>query len=287
MKRGEKTLLCMLGGVVLYGLATNAPAISPDNPYNAITTRNVFGLKPPPPPPPDPASIKPPAPKLFLTGITTILGNKRALLKGTYSPAAGEPAKEQFLMLGEGQRDGNVEVIKIDEKASLVTVDDFGTVTNITFEAPGKAGAPGGTPGAPPAVGAAPPPTGMPTPASLQRSIPMPLRQVRQNNTAVPGQESPGSTAGTPTPATTAYVPPQPQQPAVPGMSMEEQELMIEAQRQTLKAQGAPEHAIFPPTSMTEAIDAEAQGADTPSTPGSVPAPTYQIPGRPPGIPPF
>ena len=121
----------------------------PGSPYQGIVERNVFGLKAPAPPP-DPEANKPPPPKIFLTGITTILGNKRALMKLTPPAKPGEPAKEQSFTLGEGQRDGELEVLEIDEKAGTVKVNEFGTVMTLSFENNGvKAGpapAPGGAP---------------------------------------------------------------------------------------------------------------------------------------------
>jgi len=104
MKHGERMLICSLAGLALCITGNAVGGDSPGNPYQGIIDRNVFGLKPPPPPP-DPESTKPPPPKVFLTGITTILGNRRALLKMTPPAKPGEPAKEQSFTLGEGQRE--------------------------------------------------------------------------------------------------------------------------------------------------------------------------------------
>ena len=72
----------------------------------------------------------------MLTGITTILGNKRALLKVQFPPKPPQPAKEQSYILTEGQRDGSIEVLEINEKTASVKVDNSGTVMEITFEKP-------------------------------------------------------------------------------------------------------------------------------------------------------
>jgi hypothetical protein len=116
------------------------PVLSADashNPYAAIAERNVFNLRPPPsatPPEPPP----PPVPKITLTGITTILGDKRALFKvqeqGT-PPARA--AKEESYILAEGQRDGDVEVLAIDEAAGAVKVNNHGTVQELTLDKDG------------------------------------------------------------------------------------------------------------------------------------------------------
>jgi hypothetical protein len=134
MKRGKKVLFCILGGLVLCGLLCPGTLVATEGPYSGIFTRNPFGLKPPPPPPPDPALLnKPPPPKLTLTGITTLFGNKRALIKGSFPPKPGDPAKEQFLTLSEGERQGEVEVLTIDEKKGEVTVVEFGVTVSLTF----------------------------------------------------------------------------------------------------------------------------------------------------------
>ena len=100
-------------GVSALGVTTDAQ----NTPYQSIVDRNVFALKPPPPPP-DPEATKPPPVKITLTGITTILGNKRALMKSPAPPGKpGEPAKpEVSYILTVGQREGDVEVIDIDER---------------------------------------------------------------------------------------------------------------------------------------------------------------------------
>jgi len=42
-------------------------------------------------------------------------------------------------MLTEGQRDGSIEVLQINERTAKVTVDNSGTVMEITFEKPSPA----------------------------------------------------------------------------------------------------------------------------------------------------
>src|SRR5258708_30320869 len=67
-----------------------------------------------------------------------------------------EPAKEQSLILTEGQREGDIEVLQIDEKNFVVKVNTFGTDQELKIEAPKSGGAP--APGAPGPVGFMPPP---------------------------------------------------------------------------------------------------------------------------------
>jgi hypothetical protein len=121
--------------------ALNVSGIMPDpkpDHFQTIPQRNVFGLKEPE----KMVITNPPRqqPKILLTGITTILGNKRALLKILPAALAGKAAdasKEISLILTEGQREADVEVLQIDEKAGSVRVNNSGTVMTLTFERDG------------------------------------------------------------------------------------------------------------------------------------------------------
>ena len=81
-------------------------------------------------------------PKITLTGITTILHGKRALLEIQRPPNGRTVVKPEYCILKEGQRDGPVEVLDIDEKAAKVKVDNSGTIMVITFEKPAPTPAP-------------------------------------------------------------------------------------------------------------------------------------------------
>jgi hypothetical protein len=124
-----------LASLTLYACA-GANAVTPDsspNQYGSITNRNLFALNPAPPPP----KVEQPAPvlpKLTLNGITTILGRNLAIMKALFPGKPGEPAREQSYILSEGQRDGDIEVLEVDEQAGSVTVNNFGTVMTITFD---------------------------------------------------------------------------------------------------------------------------------------------------------
>jgi hypothetical protein len=150
MTKGGRPLLCALS-VLVFEAGPRAIAAGPAgaSPYEAIVERNVFGLRPPPPPP-DPEANKPPPPKIMLQGITTILGNKRALLKMQMPPKPGEqPKGEQSFILAEGEREGDVEVLEIDDKTGIVKVKDFGTIMSLDFTNNGVKTASAPTPGGP------------------------------------------------------------------------------------------------------------------------------------------
>lgn len=127
------------------------------NPFQDILTRNVFGLVPVPPQakPPDQ-----PLPKITLTGITTVTGVARALLKMPPVPGAAGPAGERFFNLRLGERDGDLEVLEINEKSGTVVVAYTGRMLTLGFE-PEKASS-----------------AGIPSPtlvAAVQESAPPPL----------------------------------------------------------------------------------------------------------------
>src|SRR6267154_806153 len=172
-----------------------------DGPYQGIVDRNAFALKPPPPPP-DPEATKPPPSKITLTGITTILG-PRALMKTPPAPAKpGEtPKPEHSYILGVSQREGDIEVLEIDDKAGSVKVNNAGIVVMLTFEKdgpklpatplPAVPGIP--IPGLPAPTGAAPASAGQ---TGLNPGFTMPTRIPRVPGAAA-GAETASVTPGT------------------------------------------------------------------------------------------
>src|SRR5215471_19068294 len=120
MSGSRKTAFWALSGL-LFCVGARAIVADSANPYQGIVDRNVFGLNPTPPQQkaePD----KPPAPKVTLNGITTLLGRPRAFMSIQMPARPPEPSKPQSFMLQPGQRDGEVEVIEINEKLDGGTV---------------------------------------------------------------------------------------------------------------------------------------------------------------------
>ncbi len=164
MKRIRSGLIWLTATVVLVCGRDNAMADAKVNPYDAIVERNPFGLKPPPPPAPpeDPSSKLPPAPlaTVEVTGITSILSSKRALLE--IVPGPGKPMLKPIM--SEGERVDSIEVVSINVEKNEVTIKNGGTITNLTFKVakstPGPA-APGALP--PAAPGSLPPPSAQTT----------------------------------------------------------------------------------------------------------------------------
>ncbi len=179
-------------------VTTGSPE-SQETPYQGIVERNVFSLRPPPAPP-DPEATKPPPPKITLTGIITI-GRKQALMKTPPLPVKpGEQSKgEQSYILTEGARQGDIEVLEIDEKAGSVKVNNSGTVVTLTFEKDGPklpaSSGPVPPPGVPLPTGVIPPPMAAPQQGGSVPSFPMPSRTLRAPTSA---SLSLPTTAGTP-----------------------------------------------------------------------------------------
>ena len=169
MKRLGKIAACLAGGLLLNaGLRAatanraptpaSAPApapvpvinSSPDNPYAAIATRNIFGLNPPVVETVDTnALLEASLPKITPTGIMGIFSNLSVLFKvgGAAAVKPGQPAKDEFYILSEGQRQDDIEVIKIDEKKSLVTFNNHGTTQELPLaNGPASGGAPAAAP---------------------------------------------------------------------------------------------------------------------------------------------
>jgi hypothetical protein len=135
MKQCRKLPLWFIG---LLTLSLNARLVVADtsgHPYTGIAARNVFGLGPlltqtlrlP----------QAPLPKIRLFGITTILHDKRALLKVEFPAQPPEPAKEVSCILSLGQREGPIEVLAIDETAGTVRVNNSGTEMLLSFASDG------------------------------------------------------------------------------------------------------------------------------------------------------
>jgi hypothetical protein len=267
MKLGGKMLLCLVGGLAVCATA-NAITEPAGTPYEEIIKKNVFSLRPPPPPP-DPEATKAPPPKITLTGITTLIGKVALMETPGTTPKPGESAKgKQFYMLHEGEMQNDIKVVAIDEKAGSVKVLNGGKEFTLTFDKDGSKlpaspppPMPGTLPGALP--GLPPPPSGMmPSPMkTADMNIPaFPARAVRTGNqsanlpgNALPGG-FPGNTAGggTPLPSFTSAAPLQSAQPTEPQMGLEEQVLMMEAQREITRNQVlSGKLPPLPPTSVT------------------------------------
>lgn len=241
MRRG-KTLMVVLSSLAL-GTAAQAITDSSGGPYHGIVERNVFNLKPPPPPPDPNALIAQQAPKLTLTGITTILGNKRALIT---VPSSKPGAPQESLMLAEGQAQNDVLVMEINEIAGTVKVTNHGTVQTLDFlnngakPAPGPAPAPMSIPNPMPAP---PPGNVMPVPPQPNSSVTplkssLPQRTLRLPGSANAGDTGMGGVAGVSAANNNSAETP---------LTAEQQAAMIYLNKKKYESEGNPMAKIMPP----------------------------------------
>ena len=122
----------LLSGLLL-SLSTRLLMAAPaGSPFQVITERNVFALRPAPPWGTDlpPA----PLPKVVPVGITTIVGLKQALLRVCMPARPPEPAKEVSCILTVGQREGPIEVLAIDEATGSIEVNNSGTIIVLSLD---------------------------------------------------------------------------------------------------------------------------------------------------------
>ena len=157
MRESSKILYGALAGLIVCTGANAVVSETSPNHYQSIPERNLFALKPAPPPPtndPPPLAL----PKIVLNGITTVLGRKLAIMKALFPAKPGEAAKEETYMLAEGQRDGDIEVLQVDEKAGSVRLNNFGTIMTLTLDKDAPKPAAQASPAALSPTGPVPPP---------------------------------------------------------------------------------------------------------------------------------
>jgi hypothetical protein len=241
-------------------------AAATDNPYTPIVTRNIFGLVPIPVGPPPETTPATPPPKITPNGIMTIFGKLQALFKVAGVTKPGQPPKEESYVLGEGERQDDIEVQKIDEKSATITFNNHGKIEELPLiagtavggeSAPAGLGAPGLVP--PPRPGIAPPAAGNPTTVGFGGRF------------GRPGNGSPSSTAaGAPSlgqAGNSAIYSPAASEAGEPQMSPEQRILMIEAQRQKYLQDGNPIGKLLPPTQLTPQASDEGGGGGSPNPP--------------------
>jgi hypothetical protein len=287
MKRTGPALLLLTTGLLLCPTQSQAIIFTAERPgggnfatpYQAISERNVFGLKPPPAPP-DPEANKPQPPKITPTGLTTILGKKMALFKVQMPAKPPEPAHEQSMILAEGEREGEIEVVSIDEKLGEIKFNNYGSAVSLSLEKDGAKLPASAAPvaGVPPpnAVGSIPPPTHpaygsfAPNGGSIT-TIGSGLKTIPNRQLRVPGNGMGGPAfGGSPNYNGTATAQSQTAANQQPALSPEESAILIEVERERTKE--AVSKGLLPPpppTSLTPpgSIGLPAPGSTAPNKP--------------------
>jgi hypothetical protein len=163
MKITGRYIALALGVACLVPVGRAAGATEADPPYAVIASRNIFGLMPVPTNnPAEEAAALADLPKITPNGIMSIFGKLQVLFKVAVKPVTGQPNngnKDDSYVMCVGERQDEIEVVKIDEAASIVTFNNHGTVQELPLVAasptgpgagpsgPGGPGGRGGNPG--------------------------------------------------------------------------------------------------------------------------------------------
>lgn len=179
MKIAGRFLAIAVGVACLAPVGRGAVAAESEPPFAVIASRNVFGLLAiPTNNPAEESAALASLPKITPNGIMNIFGKAQVLFKVAVKPQPGPPNnnnKDASYVMCEGERQDEIEVVKINEAASTVTFNNHGMVQELPLVAtnptgPGAGpgpGGPGGNPGMAgphgPSMrgGAVPPPMGM------------------------------------------------------------------------------------------------------------------------------
>ena len=240
MKRAGTISLGLAAGLALIASVCadfSASAGDSDNPYAPLVVRNVFGLNPAPTNGPVTPDVPPP--KITANGIMSIVGRLQAVYKVS-DTTPGQQPKEKSYILTVGQREDDIEVVKIDEKASIVTFNNHGIMQDIPLSS--GAAASGPAPGTPLPFGGIPMPMGSrfgnPAlrgrgPGAAMNPTPPPVANNNNNNPAILGAGPAFMGSG---------------QPAQSALSAEDIQTLIAAQHAAAIASGSPSAPLFPPT---------------------------------------
>ena len=261
-------LLFLLAGVVT-GLRVHAAA---DNPYGTIMQRNVFALVPLPTNPPDAGPPPEPPPKITPNGIMNVFGKLQAMFKAPLPGKPGQPATDKAYVLCVGEREDDIEVVKIDEQNSVITFNNHGQTQELPLTAgnasAGSAPPPVAIPGMP-----VPPPAGVPAanpaggnPSQLigfggrfGRSRPTPA--LGSQPAGDPSAPMMGGAVNNNSSDKTAQNLPGGIDPQVMQMTPEARVLMMEAQRAKWLNEGNSAAALVPPTPITSQVTGEEPAA--------------------------
>jgi len=121
----------IVAGILMAMTALSQDAGIADGPFASIVARNMFSLVPIPPEAPSVVDPVDPPPKITPTGIMTIFGRDQALFKASNMARPGQPSKEEAYVLSEGERQDDIEVVKIDHLDGVITFNNHGTIQEL------------------------------------------------------------------------------------------------------------------------------------------------------------
>jgi hypothetical protein len=132
MKSKRKRFACGFAFVlsVLGALQVDSAVLS-ENPYETIVARNIFGLEAMPTNVPADVRSDDPPPKITPNGLMSIFGQPQVLFKVATPPEAGQSSNDKSYVMSVGDRKDDIEVIRIDEKAGVITFDNHGRIQEL------------------------------------------------------------------------------------------------------------------------------------------------------------
>ena len=132
MTRGGKIAICLAGGLAFSAsLRADDAVVLPGNPYAPIVARNIFDLSPPPPPVDLNQVPANPPPQITATGIMTIFGIKQVLFQTQPAVGRGQALKPSYYILATGERQDDIEVVRINEQTDVITFNNHGEIQNV------------------------------------------------------------------------------------------------------------------------------------------------------------
>jgi hypothetical protein len=213
---------CFAAALFVLSVRAEQEQTASGNPYTGIVERNVFALVPIPTNSPEPPTPVDPPVKITVNGIMNIFGQLEVIFKAGVPARGKDPAHDQSYEMTEKERQDDIEVVKIDDKASIVTFNNHGIEQEIPLaDAPNvtaPAGGPGNGGGGVPMPGGRSPGIGGSTPGSSPRRDAANAPGGRANNAA---DNSNGSVGTAGAPAKQIYDPPN--QPSKSDVTEEEQ----------------------------------------------------------------
>ena len=254
--------------------SATAPAGS-DRPYATIPARNIFALTPIPIPDPNAELLaKDPPPKITANGITLIFGVTNVLFKVSTPAKAGQAGGDKSYMLSEGQMEDDIEVVKIDVDAAVISFNNHGDPQDIPLVASQGSGG-GARQGAgprnsfaptSPAAAAAARRAALPIPVSTSPAASRPMTTAANNNNNNSANNtlnnllSGGSTPATTTPSAADQM---------QGLTPEQAAILTEAERAHLQTMDNPPYSpnLLPPTSLGQRLQSQQQNEGPPEPP--------------------